>query len=369
MSKKLHDFDTNDIRSHSRIATDIEDISSHYEDIVSHSKKRKKRKGKTALKVLCVVISLLLASLIGLFIYGYSLIHSIPKAELDESDLGITTNEYEGVKNIALLGTDSRKNNASGRSDAIVVLSINKSSGRAKLISIARDSYVNIDGHGMDKLTHAYAYGKSQLAVKTLNQNFGFEITDYVTMNFFQFVHIIDYVGGVTIDVDKKEMNEINTNIIPYLDEMGIKGELIKQPGVQRLTGAQALCYARLRKTDSDIMRGNRQKEVIAAVFEEMKNVSVAKLPTLADLFLSECETSLSTSDIISLGTWAVSKGLKFEEISIPNDNVSSKGKIISGVWYYWLDLEQAKNEIYDFIFDKNYYSPEQKALREQESK
>lgn len=364
MAKTTNDFDIIKM-------DEYEDISSGYEDISSSSKKgkkyRKKKRKSKALRILCIVLCVLLVSIIGFFIYGYSLIDSVPKAELDESDLGITTSEYDGIKNIALLGIDSRKNNSSGRSDAVVVLSINKKSSKIKLISIARDSYVAVDGYGHDKLTHAYAKGKSQLSVKTLNQNFGLEITDYVTMNFFQFVHIIDYVGGVTIDVDEKEMNEMNKNIIPYLDEMGIKGEKLTKTGLQRLSGAQALCYARIRKTDSDIMRGNRQKEVIAAVFDEMKSINITKLPTLADMFLSECETSLSTSDIVSLGTFALSRGLQFEEISIPNDNIDSKGKIISGVWYYWLDLEQARADIYDFIFDKNYYSPEQKALREQE--
>ena len=112
---------------------------------------------------------------------------------------------YEKVRNIALLGLDTRQDNNVGRSDAIVILTIDKEHNKLKLTSIARDTYVAIEGHSKDKLTHAYAYGKSQLAVKTLNQNFDLEIKDYVTMNFYGLARVIDYIGGVDINVTEAE--------------------------------------------------------------------------------------------------------------------------------------------------------------------
>ena len=330
--------------------------------------KRKKRKKHKFLKFVAVLLCLCVVAGAGFFAYAYSLINKIERTPLDTSDLGITTADYEGYKSIALLGLDTREDDNSGRSDANVIVVIDKTHKKVKLISVARDSYVSIDGHSKDKLTHAYAYGKSQLAVKTLNQNFGTEITDYVTMNFFGLAHVIDYIGGVEIEVDEKEIDELN-RIIRKTDFGDMPNPRVTSTGVQTLCGTQAVCYARIRKIDSDVERGNRQKEVLSAMFTAAKKMNPLKLPELASLMLEECETSLSTSDIMSLGMWAVLSGPEFEQISIPNEIVKGKGKMISGGWYYTYDMDAARNEIRDFIFEENYYSPEQVAQRLEEEK
>lgn len=349
--------------SKSKVPTEYEDISSSSKKTTSKKKKRKRK--NTAVKVLSILIVFLVISFVALYAYGYSIINNVQKTPLDESDLGIETDVYSEVKNIALLGLDTRSDDMGGRSDANIILTIDKKNKKIKLTSIARDTYVDIEGKGKDKLTHAYAYGKSQLTVKTLNQNFGLEITDHATINFFELARIIDYLGGVTIDVSNAEMKDLNNNIIPHTDFGDIPCKKIKSAGVQKLTGAQAVCYARIRHVDSDLGRGNRQKEVLTAMFDSAKKLNVLKLPEVAEMILSECETSLTANDIISLGTWAVTASPEFEELSIPNSNTPSSGKTIKGVWYYVVDLEKAKQEIHDFIFEENYYSPEEVAKRE----
>ncbi len=338
------------------------DIYSSYQDISSrskpaaHSKRCKKRKGKSkAVKALIIVLVCALVAVGALLAYAFSIISNVDTEPLDAQkpeELNITTSEYDGVKNIALFGIDTRSDNTSGRSDAVLVLSVDKKHDKIKLTSIARDSYVSIDGHGKDKLTHAYAYGKSTLAVKTLNKNFGLEITDYVTVNFFEFSRIIDYIGGVEIEVDQKEMAHLNSYVIPELRVTGLECDKITGTGKQLLTGTQALCYARIRKIDGDIERGNRQKEVLTAMFAKVKDMNVAKLPKVAEMVLSECQTSLSSNDIMGLGLWAISSNPEIENISIPNENISSKGKTIGGVWYYVYDLDQAKAEMKKFILE-----------------
>ncbi len=328
--------------------------------------KRKKRKKHRFLKFVATLLIITIALGIAFYGYAYSIVDKIKRTPLDATDLGITTDNYEGYKNIALLGLDTREDNKTGRSDANVIVTIDKKNKKIKLTSIARDSYVAIDGHYKSKLTHAYAYGKSQLTVKTLNQNFGLEITDYVTMNFFELAHIIDYLGGVEVEVDEIELPELNY-ILSGTDFGDIPKASLEKAGLQTLTGPQAVCYARIRKTDGDIERGNRQKEVLAAMFSKAKKINPLKLPELASLILEECETSLSTKDIMNLGMWAVVASPEFEQLSIPNDNIKSSGKIISGVWYYVYDMPTAKKEISDFIYEINYYSPENVALREQE--
>ena len=318
------------------------------------------------MKVISIILCVVLVAGLGFYGYAYSIISKIKTTPLDVSNLNINTSDFSGYKNIALLGLDSREDNKIGRSDANVILTIDKTHKKIKLTSIARDSYVEIEGHSKDKLTHAYAYGKSQLAVKTLNQNFSLEITDYVTMNFFELAHIVDYIGGIELEIDETELPELN-RIITTTDYKDAPATAVEGVGLQTLTGAQAVSYARIRKIDSDLARGNRQKEVLSAIFAKAKKINPLKLPELAKLVLEECETSLSTNDIMSMGLWAMVASPEFEQLSLPNDNVPGVGKTISCAWCYTYDIEKASKEIKDFIFEENYYSPENVALRKQE--
>lgn len=334
-----------------------------FEDISSSSSKgkpkksKKKKKGRAVRNTLIVFICFLLVFCGAFYYYAYSKIDSIDREPL--SNIQVDTNVYKDYRNIALLGIDSREDNDVGRSDAIVILTIDKKHNSIKLTSIARDTYVSIEDHSKDKLTHAYAYGKSELAVKTLNSNFGLEITDYLTMNFHKLSRVIDYIGGVTVDVDSREQGDLNNRTFPEMRALGFDCPNITSPGVQRLNGAQAVCYARIRYIDGDIERGNRQKEVLMAMYSEVKKMGALKLPNVAQMILSECQTSLSTNDIMDLGMWAVLSSPEIKQLSIPNDNIPSSGKMISGGWYYVYDIGLAKNEIKDFIFEENFYSKE----------
>lgn len=353
--------------------TESKDIYSHSnhgdKDIYSSSKRSKKqpkvRRKRPFLKVLAVFLCIVLVFTTAVYVYTFSLLNKIERTELDENNLGITTNNYSGVVNIAIFGLDSRSDTYSGRADANIILTIDKRNRKIKLTTIARDTYVAIEGHGNSKLTHAYAYGQAQLAVNTLNTNFDLEITDYVTMNFFGLARVIDYLGGVELDVSDSELYDLNTNVIPKTDfGDGITCEKLEKTGLQTLSGAQAVCYARIRKVDSDLERGNRQKELIVAIFNKVKKMNIAKLPELATMILEECSTSLSSNELIGLAAWTLLSAPDFEQLSIPNDNISSSGKTINGGWYYVYDLETAKQEIYDFIKEKNYYSKAEKKKR-----
>ena len=359
-----------DISSHS----EIEDIYSHSDhgetDIYSSSKAPKKqkqnRRKRPFIRVLAILLSLLLVFSTAIYVYTLTLLNKIERVELDRDNLGITTSKYSGVVNIAIFGLDSRSDTYSGRADANIILTLDKKNGKIKLTTIARDTYVAIEGHGNSKLTHAYAYGKAELAVNTLNRNFDLEITDYVTVNFFGLARVIDYLGGVELDVSQSELYDLNTNVIPKTDfGDGITCEKLETSGLQTLSGAQAVCYARIRKVDSDLERGNRQKELIMAIFDKVKKMSPTKLPEFAAMTLEECTTSLSSNEMIGLGLWTILTSPDFEQLSLPNDNISASGKIINGGWYYVYDLDDAKQEIYDFIKEKNYYSKAEKKKRE----
>ncbi len=321
---------------------------------VSKGPKKKRNKKKTAKIVLISVVAIILAAVIAAVAIVFSYLNKVERENLS-GDLGIPSGEDlpfdEDIKNIAFYGLDSRKDNDSGRSDAIIILSIDRKNDEIKLTSIARDTYIKYESGKGDKLTHAWAYGKATNAVKTLNSNFKLDITDYVSVNFFQFAEIIDYIGGVMIDVDSAEMKVMNDNYIGELNNLGIKCEYIKEPGYQLLNGGQALAYSRNRYTGSDLTRGNRQREVLTAAFEKVKTMSKLKLPKLVEMVLSECKTTLSNSEMLSIGTWALTNSPTIHSLGIPTKECNAKGEMINGTSYMVYDLDFASNVIHDFIY------------------
>lgn len=318
--------------------------------------KKPKDKKKLVRNIILSVLAIIVALVLVVVIWGYSILDSINKdKDFNESDLGINSEIDEvideEVKNIALFGLDTRQNNSSGRSDAIIVLSIDKKNNKIKMTSIARDTYITFESGRKDKITHAWAYGKATLSVKTLNQNFGLDITDYVSVNFYGFAEIIDYIGGVTIDINEAEMKVMNNKYIPYIDKLGIECEPIKEPGVQLVNGGQALAYARDRYTGSDIERGGRQREVLEAMFNKAKSLNWLKLPTFVEMVLSNCTTTLSSNEMISLGTWALRKSPSIENLGLPSKECGAKGQMINGTSYMVYDLELASKIMHDFIY------------------
>ncbi len=258
------------------------------------------------------------------------------------------------VTNIALFGLDSRKDDDVGRSDSMIILSIDRKHDQIKMTSLARDSFVAVEGHGYTKLTHAWAYGKAKLAVKTLNQNFGMNITDYVYVNFYEFVELIDYIGGVDIELTASELKIVNNYYAPELNQLGIKCPPVAGTGLQRLTGAQALAYSRNRYSDSDVGRGDRQKKVLQAAYEQVKQVSPLKLPGLVSKVLGMCHTNLSNSEILEMGYWALSKQPTFATFNLPTNACKPQGGIYGKYgWVYRYDLDIATQELHNFIYEE----------------
>lgn len=266
------------------------------------------------------------------------------------SDIQFNTN----VTNIALFGLDSRQNNDVGRSDAMIILSIDREHSKIKLTSLARDSYVKVDGHGSTKLTHAWAYGKASLAVRTINQNYGMNITDYAYVNFYEFVELIDYIGGVDIELNADELRVANEYYAPELNRLGITCPQIPGTGLQRLTGAQALAYARNRYTGSDIDRGNRQKNVLEAAFARVKETPVTKLPGLIARVLDMTHTNMTSGELLEIGTWALTRSPSFEKLSLPTQACKPQGGNWGdgAGWVYRYDLDIATAVLHDFIYE-----------------
>lgn len=233
-----------------------------------------------------------------------------------------------GVRNIALFGVDSRDGNLSKRtrSDTMIVASINQDTHEIKLISLYRDTYLNLGNDKYTKCNAAYAKGGPEQAINMLNMNFDLDITDYVTIGFEGLTEAVDALGGVEIDIAVDEISHLNNyQRSMYLAEDGT-GELnediieVYESGLQTLNGLQATAYCRIRYTaGNDYKRAERQRTVIMQLFERAKSSSLTKLSKAVTAIIPNVETSLSADEILgllaSIGEYSVtySDGIPFE--------------------------------------------------------
>lgn len=315
-------------------------------------KHKKKRRGVKIFASLVIIFAVIAAVFIGAVYY---MLGGLTRTDL-EGDLA-DTGGVSYIKNIALFGVDTRDAESSdGRSDAIMIMSVNKRTGEINLISILRDSYVAIEGYSNTKINSAYAYGGASLAVKTLNQNFGLDITDYVTVNFAQLAQIIDATGGVTIEITAAEAEQINKNLDDAADEDMTVSEVVYvevADGTVTLNGDQAVAYSRIRKIDSDNVRASRQQTVLSAVLDNIMDMSVLKYPSFIREFMSISESSLSTSEILSFAPMAFKK-FTINTYTVPDINYETdltSGYDSSSQWCWFYDLDGAAERIHEIIY------------------
>ncbi|XZK68217.1 LCP family protein [Clostridium perfringens] len=293
------------------------------------------------IKYIILALILVILGLIGVSTYYINLkINKVQKVEINKENLSINekqVKEEKYIKNIALFGIDAPKGKV-GRSDAIMILTLDEEHKVMKLTSIMRDSYVDIPGHGDDKINHAYAFGGPELAMKALNENFKVNVEDFMAVNFTSLPEIIDKLGGVKINIIPEEIHHIPG---------------ITSPGEQVLNGEQALAYSRIRyATGGDYKRTERQRVVLEAVFEKLKSTPTKEYPSLIDDFLSYIETNMSSMDMIKLAKDAAPlvKG-NLETSRFPLDGYCD-GKMINGVWYLVYDRQATLNQIQEYIYD-----------------
>ncbi|WP_194191055.1 LCP family protein [Clostridium chrysemydis] len=292
--------------------------------------------------IILITIAIIALTIGGGFFYINSKLNKVEKVEINKDNLSIDQSiendkEKSKIKNIALFGIDAPQGKV-GRSDSVMVLTIDEKNKKLKLTSIMRDSYVNIPGHGDDKLTHAYAFGGPELAIKTLNENYKLNIKDFMAVNFTSMPEIIDKLGGVEIDITKEEISHISG---------------VTHPGKQNLNGEEALAYSRIRHaTGGDYQRTNRQRTVLDAIFNKVKNISITEIPGFIDSFLPYVKTNMSSSELIGLATDVIplmSNGLESARFPL---NGYCEGKIINKVWYLVFDRKTTLKQIQDYIYE-----------------
>lgn len=246
---------------------------------------------------------------------------------------------FEGMEvseenfNIMVVGIDSRDNDYTGLTDAMILFSINPETKKAVMTSFLRDMYVKIPDHGENRLNAAYAFGGTSLLSQTISQNFGIEVEDFVILNFWLVMDVVDAFGGVEVNIEPEEIEYLNG----YLDEHnkllekteGTDYLTAEDTGVQLLNGSQALGYARIRYVGTDFGRTSRQREIISALIEKMKTMNILEINRLLEQFLPRVRTNLSQKDLTTLLFMSLGiKDYSIESMAIPVDNTWEYAKI-----------------------------------------
>lgn len=253
--------------------------------------------------------SILLLALILFALYSVIalvLISRVEKVGKGERSVTDGTLQASYVRNILLIGTDSRDlTEDRGRSDSMILLSVNSSAGKIYLTSFMRDCYVEIPGYGSDKLNAAYSYGGPELLMDTLEYNFDISIDDYLAVSFTGFAGIIDSFGGVEITVSDEEAQALNEILISEVNELmgdAREDDLLEGGGTYILDGKQALSYARIRYVgNADFERTSRQREVLEKLFANAKSRAAAAVPRLVSSALPELSTNMSGTELYLL--------------------------------------------------------------------
>lgn len=334
------------------------------------TKEKKKKKW-----ILWITISLLVLLLIGGAVLYFMLDrYSYKEMNLTDEELGIEqpaqpkpvveeekeevaeVNEYEGqIINIALFGLDRRDTDSKNtRSDSMMVATVDFQHNKLKLTSLMRDMYVEIEGKNDNKLNAAYAFGGAELAVKTINQNFGLDVRDYVTVDFFMLRDIINAIGGVEIEVSEEELPLLNEHMQEIASKEGKTAAPLKASGLQLLTGEQAVAYSRIRYVgNGDFERTERQQKVLQAM---LNRINVASKVELTKLFLQispYIETSLAKDEIISLAwNYLSEENMELEKMRYPLDGEWSADYTSGGAWIMNVDAIEQKKSIQDWIYN-----------------
>ena len=325
-------------------------------------KSRKKKKSKIAFFITMLIAEMLVLGVIFAYAYALKQYSKIQRPEYDVEEVANTglsekkLQEMRGYRNIALFGVDSRDNSVGkgNRSDVIIICSIDQATGDIKLVSVYRDTYLDVGKNSFQKATHAYSYGGPARAVKMLNDSLDLNITDYVTFNWKAVATAINILGGVDIEVTKPEFKYINSYITETVKGTGIGSVQLKAPGMQHLDGVQAVAYARLRYMDTDYQRTERQRKVIELAFEKAKKADLKTLNDLLGNMLSMVATNLTWQDgldvINDFGKYNLKDTagfpFKFDDMTL-----GTKGFIVVPV-----NLESNVLELHKYLFgDENY--------------
>lgn len=332
----------------------------------SAKKKAKKKRSRILLFILEIFVLLIMV----VVLYSVLKIEKVGKVNLPAEEIVINPEVEQkeetvlkGYRNVALFGVDSTSGalTKNTRSDTIMIASVNLDTGDCKLVSVYRDTYLNLSNDSYNKCNAAYAKGGPMQAINMLNMNLDMNITDFVTVGFAGLSDTIDALGGVMIDVDDAELLHINNYQKTMAKDLKRDYTPVNSTGYQLLDGLQATAYCRIRYTaGDDFKRAERQREVLMAVVDKAKSASPASLTSAVNAIFDNDEiyTSLDISEILELiGDIAnyeiVGQGGFPEESMRTTGTIGQKGSCVVPV-----SLADNVQWLHEFLFDDAGYTP-----------
>ena len=355
------------------------EIKEGFVDISSNKQVNKiyKKRGR-AIRITSIVLSILLLIGGSGLLYYYSVLNSLKFVDISDNNSTKATSstfsksqlsndellEDSKVLNVMLFGEDNAKGEKFGRSDSMIMLSIDNRHKKLKMTSFQRDSYVYVDGYGYDKLTNAYAYGGPKLTIQTIESNFGVKVDRYAVVDYASFIDIIDVLGGIDLELSQDEIDYINYQLYKN-KQSDTRTTITDAPGKVHLTGQQALWYARNRGLDSseegigiagdDWDRTSRQRKLLETMFNDMKDADLTQIISIVGKVGPLVTTNLKKDEITAL----VSHSMTYLTYSVEQYTVPEEGQ-----WYYmndtpvgsviaFSDLETQRKLFAEFIYEE----------------
>ena len=335
---------------------------------------RRDNEERTGMKFISVLLSVLILIILAgylIFKHYYNMLGtasgkkpesglsiSIPEEMPDIDELADNLEEYDqtGIYNVMLVGVDTRENEFAGRSDAMILISFSKETGRIVMTSFLRDIYVDIPDNGHNRLNAAHVFGGTDLLKETILKNFGIKIDNTIVVNFYLVKDFVDAVGGIDAELTADEITHINSYVTTQAIDMGSdpdKDKLPAQDGTYHLNGNQALAYSRVRYVGTDFARTGRQRNVLAMCMDSVRSMSLKELNDLAVEFLPRIKTDMNEADCLGffLQLFAA-RGYDTTTFMIPDEGTYSF-ETIDSMAVITVDFEENTKRWYNTVSDK----------------
>lgn len=327
--------------------------------------KKKKAKKKRRIIIFGVEIVAVLVLIIGFWVV--SKLDTLQRPDVDTEEIQVnetiqesTVQTMSGYTTIALFGLDTRQAGQLGsgnRSDMIIIASINNDTKEVKLVSVYRDTYLNLANGKYNKCNGAYSAGGPEQAISMLNMNLDLDIQYYVSVDFLGLTKTVDYLGGVEIDVDDAELEHLNNYIVETSKVTGIETTALTSSGLQTLDGVQATSYCRIRYTSGDdFKRTERQREVILQLVSKAKETDISTINDIINAVFPLIATNYTNEELVAMApellTYDIvdTTGFPFDKVSA---TVSGKGSCVIPV-----DLEENVRQLHEYLFNNSDYEP-----------
>ncbi len=335
-------------------------------DEIEKLRMEKQRRTRLRRRIIAMIVAECFA-LAGIFGYAYFArrISLMPRPDVDKNnvkneDLQVADIEkMKGYWLIAVFGVDSRNGSvgAGNQSDVNIICCVNQDTGEIKLVSVFRDTYLNINDEGRySKFNEAYARGGPEQALKFLNKNLDLNITDYITFSWKAVAEGINILGGVDLEISKAEFRFINSFITETVNATGIGSYQLKSAGMNHLDGVQAVAYGRLRLMDTDFARTERQRKIIELAFAKAKNADLSTLNNILVTILPQVTHNLDLADLTE-AAFNIRKYHIGETAGFPfargNALMGAKGDCVIPQ-----TLETNVSELHTFLFGDEQYVP-----------